>query len=83
MTMDEIAKELGLKARQLYKDMRLNRLIPEFQRFVTIDLLGIKSAVEISYLPLEDQKHFYELVTRNGAPKIALGQNIVSEWIAP
>lgn len=82
LTMDEMAKELGLKSRQLYKYLRLIRLTPEFQRFVSMGLLGIKSAVDISYLPWEDQKYFYELVTRTGAPKIALGKNIVSEWIA-
>lgn len=81
LTMQELAKGLGFKPRQLYKYLRLNRLTQEFQRLVSIEILGLKSAVEISYLAHEDQQHFYALITRTGAPKIALAQSIVSAWI--
>lgn len=82
LVMADLANELGFKARQLYKYLRLMHLVYDFQRLVSTGLLGIKAAVSISYLPFEDQQVLYQVAMSSGTPKNALSETIVTEWIA-
>ena len=81
VTMDELARGLGLKPKQLYKYLRLIRLTSDFQRLVSTGLLGIKSAVSISYLSHADQQVLFQLAMQSGSPKNALAEALVTVWI--
>lgn len=80
-TMEELARDYDLSMRQVYKYLRLIRLSTDFQRLVTIKMLGIKSAVRIAGLPMNAQAEFFQVVAATGSAKTALTESLVSEWI--
>lgn len=79
--MEELAKDFDLSVRQAYTHLRLLRLSGDFQRLVTVKLLGLKSADRIAGLPMDAQAELFQVAAASGSMKTALKESLVKEWI--
>lgn len=59
---EEIAKEVGDSARQVQRYVRLNYLVPELQTAVDEGKLPMTAAIELSYVPQEEQQEAVQRV---------------------
>lgn len=61
MSVDDVAKELGLPKARVTQRLRLLKLSDAIKAALTQDTLTVKAALEISRLPLERQGKFVEI----------------------
>ena len=72
-----VADEAGESIKQIQRYIRLTELIPELLDMVDDKKLNFNSAVEISYLPYEEQQLVHEtIVSEAHAPTVAQAQEI-------
>lgn len=68
----EVAKEVGDSERQIFRYIRLTELIPEILQMVDERQIAFRPAVELSYLPEEEQYTLLEAMSYNDAtPSLA------------
>ena len=65
-TRDIIAKESGESGDQVRRYIRLNELTPELLEFVDEGKIGLRPAVEISYLQEEEQRDLVDFIDTEG-----------------
>ena len=65
-TRDIIAKESGESGDQVRRYIRLNELTPELLEFVDERKIGLRPAVEISYLQEEEQRDLVDFIDTEG-----------------
>ena len=65
-TASIVGEQVGLKARQVQKYVRLTDLIPEIMECIDIKKITISMAVDLSYLDEQVQKWVYEYFKENG-----------------
>ena len=76
-TRDIVAEDAGESARTVQRYIRLTELIPDLLDMVDDKKLNFNSAVEISYLPEEEQQLVHEtIVSEAHAPTVAQAQEI-------
>ena len=76
-TRDLLADNIGESARTIQRYIRLTELIPDLLDMVDDKKLNLNSAVEISYLPHEEQQLVHEtIVSEAHAPTVAQAQEI-------
>ena len=63
---DLLAKRLGVDARQISRFIRLTELIPDLLKIVDAGKLGLRPAVELSYLSADTQAVIYQLYMETG-----------------
>ena len=74
---EKVAESTSDSARTIQRYIRLTELIPELLDMVDDKKLNFNSAVEISYLPQEEQQHVHEtIVSEAHAPTVAQAQEI-------
>ena len=61
-----VGDQVGLKARQVHKYIRLTDLIPEIIDFIDLKKITIAMGVDISYLDKQIQQWIYEYYSDNG-----------------
>lgn len=65
-TASIVGEQVGLKARQVQKYVRLTDLIPEIMECIDIKKITISMGVDLSYLDEQVQKWVYEYFRENG-----------------
>ncbi len=65
-TATEIGKVAGEGRDQVYRFIRLNELTPELLEFVDGGSIGMRPAVEISYLQEEEQRDLVDYIDTEG-----------------
>ena len=65
-TDEAIAQEAGESRNQIQRYIRLNELIPELLEFVDEGKIGLRPAVEISYLQEEEQRDLVDFIDIEG-----------------
>ena len=76
-TADIVGSDSGSSGRQIQRYIRLTELIPDLLDMVDDKKLNFNSAVEISYLPQEEQQLVHEtIVSEAHAPTVAQAQEI-------
>lgn len=65
-TSEVIAEEMGDSRAQVDRYIRLTELIPELMEAVDVKKLKMRPAVELSYLPKDDQETIYRSVIAEG-----------------
>ena len=65
-TVEIIGMESGDSAEQVRRFMRLNELTPELLEFVDKGMIGMRPAVEISYLQEEEQRDLVDYIDAEG-----------------
>lgn len=70
--MSLAAKEYGLGRNTVARLLRINELTSELKAMVDEDKIGIRPAVELSYLPKELQAVVYTIIERNGIETVDL-----------
>ena len=65
-TASIVGEQVGLKARQVQKYVRLTELVPELLDYVDNKKIGLVMAVDLSYLDEQVQKWVYEYFKENG-----------------
>lgn len=65
-TASIVGDQVGLKARQVHKYIRLTELVPEILEFIDQKKITITMGVDISYLDEQIQKWVYEYYKDNG-----------------
>ena len=65
-TADLIGEESGESGRQIQRYIRLNELTPELLEFVDEGKIGLRPAVEISYLQEEEQRDLVDFIDTEG-----------------
>ena len=65
-TASIVGEQVGLKARQVQKYVRLTDLIPEIMECIDIKKITISMGVDLSYLDEQVQKWVYEYFKENG-----------------
>lgn len=73
LSADLIGKEYGESARTIQRYVRITKLIPELLELVDEKKMGLRPAVEISYISKKNQKLIYESFKYNEATS-TLGQ---------
>lgn len=61
-SLDVMADEVGDSRNQIHRYIRLTELIPHLLSLVDQEKLPLRPAVEISYLPLDEQKLLYDVI---------------------
>lgn len=61
---------------QIQRFLRLNNLIPDIMDLVDSGKIGMTTAVELSYLPEEDQDVVYTTIDSDGAPSLVMAQQL-------
>ena len=59
-TNEELGKTVGESREQIRRYIRLTELIPEFLEWVDEGKVGLRPAVELSYIPKEQQEEIYD-----------------------
>ena len=72
-TVSEIAENNNMSRKQIYRYIRLNSLIPELQKWVDNGIIGIESAVELSYISEIKQHILYGHIENLG-----IAENVVA-----
>ena len=76
-TDEKIALDTGESARQVQRYLRLNNLIPELLDMVDDKKIAFNPAVELSYLPPEEQKEFMAAMDEaQTSPSLSQAQRI-------
>ena len=80
-TKSDTATEIGLSAGesrdQVFRYIRLTELIPELLQMVDEKKIAFNPAVELSYLPKEEQRPFYEaMLQEERTPSLSQAQRI-------
>lgn len=65
-TASIVGDQVGLKARQVHKYIRLTELVPEILEFIDQKKISITMGVDLSYLDEQIQKWVYEYYKDNG-----------------
>lgn len=65
-TASIVGDQVGLKARQVHKYIRLTELVPEILEFIDQKKITITMGVDLSYLDEQTQKWVYEYYKDNG-----------------
>lgn len=65
-TDEAIAQEVGESRNQIQRYIRLNELTPELLEFVDEGKIGLRPAVEISYLQEEEQRDLVDFIDTEG-----------------
>ena len=65
-TASIVGDQVGLKARQVHKYIRLTELVPEILEFIDQKKITITMGVDLSYLDEQIQKWVYEYYKDNG-----------------
>ena len=74
---DQIAKEAGQSGMQVQRYMRLNNLIPEILDLVDDKKIAFNPAVELSYLPKEEQREFVQAMEEaQTSPSLSQAQRL-------
>lgn len=74
---DAIGKETGESGRQVQRYMRLNNLIPEILDLVDDKKIAFNPAVELSYLPKEEQREFVQAMEEaQTSPSLSQAQRL-------
>ena len=60
LSSEEMAEELGTSKNQIFRYIRLTNLIPEILDMVDEKKIAFNPAVELSYLPKEEQEILYD-----------------------
>ena len=63
----ELAKKEGASRRQIFRYIRLTELTPELLALVDEKKIGMRPAVELSYLTLREQRYLYDAIGYNDA----------------
>ena len=72
-----IAEQTGESARQVQRYMRLNNLIPEILDLVDDKKIAFNPAVELSYLPKEEQREFVQAMEEaQTSPSLSQAQRL-------
>lgn len=69
-TRDATAEEYGISSSKVARLLRVNKLIDEFKALVDKGNIKLRSAVDISFMPEEQQKLTYSLMVRMGVTVI-------------
>lgn len=69
-TASIVGDQVGLKARQVHKYIRLTELVPEILEFIDQKKITITMGVDLSYLDEQIQKWVYEYYKDNGFLKL-------------
>ena len=76
-SVEKVADEAGASRATVQRYIRLTELIPDLLDMVDDKKLNFNSAVEISYLPAEEQQLVHEtIVSEAHAPTVAQAQEI-------
>jgi len=76
-SVEKIAQENGDSARQVHRYIRLTELVPELQKMVDENKMGMTPAVELSYLKPEEQALLLETIeSEQATPSLAQAQRI-------
>lgn len=74
---DQIAQEAGQSGMQVQRYMRLNNLIPEILDLVDDKKIAFNPAVELSYLPKEEQREFVQAMEEaQTSPSLSQAQRL-------
>ena len=69
---DDVSKDKGDSARQVFRFIRLTELTPEILSMVDDNKIAFRPAVEISYLPKEEQQSLFDTMECEGCtPSLA------------
>lgn len=66
LSVEAIANDANESARQIHRYIRLNELTPELLEFVDEGKIGLRPAVEISYLQEEEQRDLVDFIDTEG-----------------
>lgn len=61
-SLDVMADEVGDSRNQIHRFIRLTELVPHLLNLVDQDKLPLRPAVEVSYIPLDEQELLYDLI---------------------
>ena len=74
---DEIAENAADSSRQIQRFIRLNNLVPEIMALVDEGKIGMTPAVELSYIPLEQQALVMEAIdSEQATPSLSQAQRL-------
>lgn len=74
---DEIAKDAGISGDTVRRYIRLNNLVPEILSLVDEGKIGMTPAVELSYIPQEQQAQVWEAIdSEQATPSLSQAQRL-------
>lgn len=74
---DELGKGTGESGRQIQRYIRLNNLVPEIMSLVDEGRIGMTPAVELSYIPQEEQAMVMEAIdSEQATPSLSQAQRL-------
>ena len=78
---EEVSEQTGDSRNTIHRYIRLNALIPEMLKLVDEGRMGMNPAVELSYLPEEEQKEIYSFFESDEAtPTVSQAQRLRQLW---